>query len=429
MAVTAGYYDYMRIAAAGNGIIAAQNPADDFGSSVLGGTFLFGGGIGAFQGGAWVWKNRGNYASAWQAAKQNAISAKAPKALVNGQNWFKNIQNRNYWQNIRLSESKIPNTPKFDTRAYNALKIGEEREKFIQNFRNSIKEPAIFSNARTELAKIKAEVKAGTLKGSELKARLNKFNNMIYKAELRALESPGQKGFMWKFNKYTGMNWAKRKSLQAAIKEGTTTADKATRFAGKASRTFIKNGGPITFAIELGCEFPDIIETYSKLGAAKGTKQLGKSAAVAGASAVGFAVGAKAGGILGAKIGTAVGACFGGIGAPVGTFVGTIVGIGCGLFGGWLLRKGAKSAVGPSELEKEQKAQNYKNTIAMVMNKNKQLKTCSELYVKAKLGQIQLDNATIESMGRIIKGREAEFEKLVNQNMQKIKKGNLNLSV
>ena len=55
----------------------------------------------------------------------------------------------------------------------------------------------------------------------------------------------------------------------------------------------------------------------------------------------------------------------------------------------------------------------------MVLNKNKQLSACSNLYLKAKKGEIQLDQSTVASLEKILAGREKEFAKYVEKNMPK----------
>lgn len=55
----------------------------------------------------------------------------------------------------------------------------------------------------------------------------------------------------------------------------------------------------------------------------------------------------------------------------------------------------------------------------MTFNKNTQLSACSDLYIKAKKGEIQLDQSTVASLERILAGREKEFAKYVEKNMPK----------
>ena len=422
----ATYFDFVRIAAAGNGAIPAFNPADDFNSTVVGGTLLFGGASALFQGGSWLWQNKGNYASAWQTARQNAVNAKTPNALKAHGNFFTNpFTNKYYWQKINNLEGRIINQPS----QLNYSELMKNSDKNIEKLRTAnnmnFMKARHYLNAKKELARIKQLAKEGKLYGKEFKTALKEANRMLYKAELDVLKDTNIKptGFWGKsgyyINKYTGTTWAKKKFLKAATKEGSTNAAKATRFAGRAGREFIRHGGPLTFLIEMGCEVPEIAKTYSKLGAGKGTKQLAKSTAVAGASTAGFVLGAKAGGILGAKIGTAVGAWFGGIGTVPGAIIGSIVGIGCGLLGSWGARQIAKAAVGPTELEKAQNRTTNDLAWQMAFNKDKQLSACSDLYIKAKKGEIQLDQSTVASLERILAGREKEFAKYVEKNMPK----------
>lgn len=402
--MTVGYYDNLRIAAALNGTIPTVNPIDDFEGSVVGGTVLFGGGTAAFKGGAWLWGNRGKYSSAWDLAKQNAVNARTPELLRKQGNIFTNpFTNKYYWQKINDFESRIVNQPNMKADYY--------------------------TNVKTDLSNVKKLASEGKLHGKELKTALNGINDKIYQAELNVLNdikngTIKETGFMSKINKYTGMNAANRVCLKAATKEGATATAKATRVAGRVGRGLIKGGGPACFAIEMAFETPELIETYSKLGAGKGTKQLAKTTAVVGASTLGFVAGAKVGGILGAKIGTAIGACFGGVGAPIGAAVGAIIGIGCGLLGSWLCRKGAQAAVGKSELEKAANMKTGSLTWEMTLNPKKAAKRCAELYAKAKTGLIEVNEETIASLQKIvaqnkfIQKKPEEFKAMVEQKIK-----------
>ncbi len=411
------YYDGLRIAAAANGTIPTINPADDFNTSVIGGTALFGGGTLAFQGGAWLWQNHGNYGTAFRELMKNPT----PKLLRQQGNWFTNpFTNSYYWHNLSELNGEIANKPLWDQKAFDALKTDEEKAAFKNKHAQAWKKGHHYQKARLELERIKELAKRGKLAGADLKAALKNVKEEIYKADLKYLEDikSGKikpTGRLAKIgnaiNKYTGMQAAERACLRT-ITSGT--ASTTTKVAAKAGRAFIKGGGPLTFAIELGLEVPDVIKTYNELGSSKGTKQLLKSTATAGASAVGFVAGAK----VGAAAGAAIGSAFGGIGAIPGAIIGAICGIGGGLLGSWLCRKGAQFALGPSELEIARKTKTGNDAMALVLNKDKQLETCADIAIKANAGEIKLDNETIRSMGNILKGREEDFEKLVVSKLQ-----------
>lgn len=413
--MTASYYDALRITAAANGTIPTINPTDDFQTSVVGGGVLFSGAALTFQGGSWLWKNHGNYGPAFRELIKNPT----PKLLRQQGNWFTNpFTNSYYWKNLQKFDGLIANKPIWNQKAFDALKTEKEKSAFKNNHTHAYKKGYHFQAARQELERVKELAKKGKLSGKELKAALKNIKQMIYKADLAILEDikagkikpAGKLQKIGRFvNKWTGMDAANRACLRAATKEGTTTAAKATRLAGKAGRSFIKGGGPLTFAIEMGLEVPEIVKTYNELGAGKGTKQLLKSTAVAGASAVGFIAGAKAG----AAAGAAIGAAFGGVGAVPGAIIGTVCGMIGGLAGSWLCRKGAQAVVGPSELEKAKKVKTGNDAMALVLNKDKQLETCADLAIKANAGEIELDNETIASMEKMLQGREKEFEKLI----------------
>ena len=406
------YYDGMRIAAAANGTIPTINPIDDFQTSVLGAGALFSGAALTFQGGSWLWKNHGNYGPAFKELFKNPT----PKLLRQQGYWFTNpFTNSYYWKNLQELGGNIANKPIWDQKAYDALKTDAEKSAFKNNHAQLYKKGYHYQAARQELERIKELAKRGKLSGKELKTALKNVKQMAYKADLAVLEDIKNgklkpTGKLAKIgnaiNKYTGMQAAERACLRTITSD---TASTTSKIAAKAGRSFIKGGGPLTFAIELGLEIPDVIKTYNKLGTGKGTKQLLKSTAVAGASAVGFVAGAK----VGAAAGAAIGAWFGGIGAVPGAIIGTVCGMVGGLAGSWLCRKGAQALVGPSELEKAQKTKTGNDAMALVLNKDKQLETCADIAIKANAGEIELDNETIESMEKMLQGREEEFEKLI----------------
>jgi len=421
--MSVSYYDCLRIVSAANGTISTINPADDFSTTVIGGTSLFGGGTLAFQGGAWLWQNHGNYGTAFKELMKNPT----PKLLRQQGNWFTNpFTNSYYWKNLQELDGKIIKKPVWNQKAFDALKTDEEKTAFKNKHAQLYKKGYHYQAARQELERVKELAKRGKLSGKELKSALKNVRQMAYKADLAVLEDikSGKlkpTGKLAKIgntiNKYTGMQAAERACLKTITSE---TASTTSKLAAKAGRSFIKGGGPLTFAIELGLEIPDVVKTYNELGTSKGTKQLLKTTATAGASAVGFVAGAKAG----AAVGTAIGACFGGVGAIPGAIIGTICGIGGGLLGSWLCRAGAKAVVGPSELEKAKKAKTGNDAMALVLNKDKQLETCADLAIKANTGEIELDNETIESMEKMLQGREEEFEKLVASKMPQEKNTN-----
>ena len=311
------YYDGMRIAAAANGTIPTINPIDDFQTSVLGAGALFSGAALTFQGGSWLWKNHGNYGPAFKELFKNPT----PKLLRQQGYWFTNpFTNSYYWKNLQELGGNIANKPIWDQKAYDALKTDAEKSAFKNNHAQLYKKGYHYQAARQELERIKELAKRGKLSGKELKTALKNVKQMAYKADLAVLEDIKNgklkpTGKLAKIgnaiNKYTGMQAAERACLRTITSD---TASTTSKIAAKAGRSFIKGGGPLTFAIELGLEIPDVIKTYNKLGTGKGTKQLLKSTAVAGASAVGFVAGAK----VGAAAGAAIGAWFGGIGAVPG---------------------------------------------------------------------------------------------------------------
>ena len=191
------------------------------------------------------------------------------------------------------------------------------------------------------------------------------------------------------------------------MKKGATSSSKVVRGIAKGA----KGGGLATAAIGLACETPDIIETYKKGGAGKGTKQLAKSAGIAAAEGVGFAVGAKVGAIAGAKIGATIGTCIGGpVGTAVGGAVGAIVGVGCGILGSWLAGKGARALAGKSELQKI----NEEEAKKLAENAQKNNEGKEELLAKAE-ERANLEGCTdeevIEAYRKIVNDKNTEIKK------------------
>jgi len=140
-------------------------------------------------------------------------------------------------------------------------------------------------------------------------------------------------------------------------------ADAATTSASKAASSgaklgFWKKAGKmgcspkgmgVMAAIHLAMDGKDIHAAF-KDNSKAGWKQVGKSTAVAGASAVGYAGGMAAGAILGAKIGGLAGTVVPGLGNVVGIVLGCVVGGLAGL--------GAKLLVGKNYLEEKQDQKN-----------------------------------------------------------------------
>lgn len=363
------YGDYYTLAAFANGVGNAQD--NDLGSQLAVGAIL--GGIPlakatVWDGPKWLFDNFGHYGETWKgmkdAHKTQKDLAKAFKTnLAEGRtnifdksyNWLTNSERLQKFQGW---QAKVT-VPKYDVKhAEELLKAGKFDD--VIKYGKRIYKQGQVAECYKEAAKIVERINSSTnpLQGNELKTALKELEYAGYKGQLKELEAIKNKeiititkrGKVWNIIK-TPYNWINKKLLQGMTcgidDTGKVIAGKGDKLGAKALRTVSKGahgGGLLTAGIEMAVETPEIFETYSKLGAAKGTKQLGKSAATATASAVGWVVGAKVGAIAGAKIGGAIGSFFGpGPGTVIGGAIGSIIGVGCGIAGSWLCHKRMKS--------------------------------------------------------------------------------------
>lgn len=307
----------------------------------------------------WAWQNFGNYTSAWQEIKNKNQAAKDAVKHLKGENIFQTINNRSNYNKLIELEKSVKTAP--DYRTWSSLKTETARKKYFNQGRKA--------RYYEEAHKLIEEAKSRKLTGKELREHLKKVDDAIAKADLalhKAIASGEIKpatlrGKAWAgVKKYTGFN-----AVNGALKKGAASSNKAVRTIAKGA----KGGGIATTAIGLAIETPEIIETYKKCGAGKGTKQLAKTTAVVAAEGVGYAAGAKIGAIAGAKLGATIGTCIGGpVGTAVGGAVGTIIGVGAGILGSWAAGKGVKALMGKSELQKHNEteakklAKNAKNS-------------------------------------------------------------------
>lgn len=322
----------------------------------------------------WAWKNFGNYTSAWHELQAKNQAAKDAIKYLKGDNIFQTINNRSNYNSLLELEKKTIARP-----TYAEMSATTRPSARAKLFNKSVK-ATYYDEAR----KLIEEAKAKKLTGKELREHLKKVDEAIAKADLevhKAVKSglikPATKmGKAWAgVKKYTGYE-----ALDGALKKGAASSNKAVRTIAKGA----KGGGIATAAIGLAIETPEIIETYKKCGAGKGTKQLAKTTAVVAAEGVGYAVGAKVGAIAGAKLGATIGTCIGGpIGTAVGGAVGALVGVGTGILCSWLAGKGVKSLMGKSELQKHNEAQAEKLAKNAKNSKEGKEKLLSEVEKKA----------------------------------------------
>ena len=415
--------DCYTLSAFANGVGNAHD--NDLGSQLAVGAIL--GGIPlakatVWDGPKWLISNYGHYGETWKGMKdahnmQKAAAKTFKSAYTASDKWWKSAYNWTMrsakWQEFQGLKAKVT-IPQYNTEyAEKLLKAGKFDD--VIKYGKRIYKQGQVAKCYEEAAKIVERINSTTnpLKGAELRKALKELEYAGYKGQLKELEAIKNKeiititkrGKVWNTIK-TPYNWINKKLLQGMTYGVKETGEVVKNSIGaKALRTVAKGakgGGLLTAGIEMAFEAPEIGETYSKLGVAKGTKQLGKSAAVSTASAVGWVVGAKVGAIAGAKIGGAIGTAIGsvvpGVGNVVGGVVGSIIGVGCGIAGSWLCHKGMKSLMGKSELEKAKD----ENTLAVA----KELKDSPEKQVQVAAQIKNTEGASkeqIEAADRILK--------------------------
>jgi hypothetical protein len=404
--------DCYTLSAFANGVGNAHD--NDLGSQLAVGAIL--GGIPlakatVWDGPKWLFDNFGHYGETWNKMReahnaQKNLTKTFKTNLAEGRtnifdksyNWLTNserLQQYQSWQakpmqaRISCDPARYKSLFKKTTKEQGLFKETAKSRLYRMTYRKSNR---LIDEAYKPVKDILERTKG--LKGAELRTALKELEYAGYHAELKvlqgrksgAIKSVGRWAKAWNGVKtYSGYNKLNRgllKGMTYGIDDaGKVIAGKGDKIGAKALRTVAKGakgGGLLTAGIEMAFETPEIIETYSKLGVAKGTKQLGKSAATATASAVGWVAGAKVGGILGAKIGGLIGSIFPGPGTVIGGAIGSIIGVGCGIAGSWACHNGMKSLMGKSELEKAKD----ENTLAMAKKASESSESKAELLKK-----------------------------------------------
>ncbi len=348
----------------------------------------------------WAWQNFGNYTTAWNALQEKNKAAKDAIKYLKGDNIFQTINNRSNYNSLLELEKKTAARP-----TYAEMSATTKPSARAKLFNKSVK-ATYYDEAR----KLIEEAKAKKLTGKELREHLKKVDEAIAKADLevhKAVKSglikPATKmGKAWAgVKKYTGYD-----AVNGALKKGAASSNKAVRTIAKGA----KGGGIATAAIGLAIETPEIIETYKKCGAGKGTKQLAKTTAVVAAEGVGYAVGAKVGAIAGAKLGATIGTCIGGpVGTAIGGAVGALVGVGTGILCSWLAGKGVKSLMGKSELQKHNEAEAKKLAKNAKNSKEGKEKLLSEVEKKAAESGGCTDEEVIAAYEKLTTAKESSI--------------------
>lgn len=203
-------------------------------------------------------------------------------------------------------------------------------------------------------------------------------NGKNYAASLKNIEQKQAVEALKNYNAKVATQMANGSKLRT-IKNATgiTKLSRATKsLAAKSSgfRSLMKgvkgNAGFAAISFGFGL-LTDVAPAFTELGAEKGFKQLGKTAAKTGFEVAGWAAGSA----IGAKAGAAIGSFCG----PIGTVVGGAIGLIGGFVGSFIASKIGDKVVGPSELEIEQK----KTAKAIAQEANSSPETMQELALTA----------------------------------------------
>ncbi|MBP3924375.1 hypothetical protein J6E39_03950 [bacterium] len=358
-----------------------------------------------YSGSKWLINNRGNYSQAWTNLKAENMAKNAKMNSLKGGNIFETAMNRDRFTRLSQLEAKCASTA--NPEAYAKMTKASDRARYLKNLRKS----EYYKDIRADIENAK------TLKGAEQKKALNAIEEKVAKANLEVHKAKVNGNL--KPTTTRGKAWAGVKKYTGATK--ISGATKSWLAKSPVARTCLKGiGGNALFAaISLGMEMPNVIESYKTLGAAAGTKDLGRAATIAVAETAGFAIGAKAGGIAGAQVGFWIGSAVPGIGNAVGTFVGGLIGMGCGILAGHLAGSGAKALLGKSELQKYKEKQ-AKNIFKEAQNSDE---AKLALLEKAK-DKLQKDNPNSKDAKEALKAYNLLAEHWMKEQQEKLDKQN-----
>ena len=283
------------------------------------------GGYSLWQGGKWALQNKKDFKGGFQNVKQGFQDAKQLKGANLKESYLNNYRTayisdleKRYQAAKTLSAAEQAKLSPSKLAAYNRNQaISAEFDKVRQLIKDS-----------------------KGLTGQALLTKQNEINQALAEAKLAVAKGKATQGSAMAATGKVGKaaQWLKGKTgitkAELALKTSAANGNKAAKLLTKAPK-----GTPATTLIALALEAPTVIKTYKQLGAGKGTKQLLKSTAIAGAGVAGYALGSMA---LGAAVGSVV---------PIaGTAVGAVVGLVGGLLGAWGADTLARKLL-PSELE------------------------------------------------------------------------------
>lgn len=325
---------------------------------------LFAGGYTAWNGGKWLIQNRKDYKTAWADVKQQYNNAKQLKG-----NNLKESYLNNYRSQYIADLEKAYAPAKTLTQA----EISKLSPSKLAAYNRSQAISAEYNKVRQLIQQSKG------LTGKALLDKQKEINQALADAKLAVAKGKATPGSALAATSKTGkaIQWVKGKTgitkAELALKTSAANGGKVAKFLTKAPK-----GTPATAIVALALEGPEVYKTYKKLGAGAGTKQLAKSAAIAGAGVAGYALGSMA---LGAAVGSVV---------PIaGTAVGAVVGLVGGLLGAWGADTIARKLL-PSELELA--AQKDANEAMNNPEKMKELLEKTEKTAENETNQEVLDN-------------------------------------
>lgn len=375
----------------GTNIVAPEEgPFDGMGMMVGIGVAMEG-----FKGGKWLWNNKKDVKGAWaKFVADSKIQADAFKAAGG----LKNID-----------------TYKMVLREHSAKAI-KEMVPQGDKFTNLSKETqGLYKEAvsATELAtKNPAQTKEAFKLANEKLAQAGA------KAHVENINVPA-KGFFGKIgraiSKYSGASYLNGQMKTLATKSPLTA--KLLKY-GKGNGLFLA----ITGAVEL---FTQVIPAFG-LGADKGVKQIGKSAARTGASIGGWVVGSAIAAKGGAMAGAAIGSIVPGVGTVVGGVVGSLIGLVGGCLGSWAATKAVNGVVGENETDKAKNKQAQQVASEAGQNPEEMQQLVVAAAQKLQAEGIQSDDAKIafKSLQKIAPVVMAQ----ANENQSQINKNDVNFT-
>lgn len=282
------------------------------------------GGYSMFKGGKWLLDNKKDYKTGWQNVQNGFNNAKQLKGANIKESYLNN------YRNLYIADLEARYQPAKTLSAAEQAKLSPSK---LAKYNRQQAISAEYDKMRQLIKDSKG------LKGQDLLKKQKEINQALAEAKLAVAKGTATAGSTMAPTTKVGkaLQWAKNKTgltkANIAVKTSAVKGGYA-KFLPKALK-----GTPATVVVTLALEAPTVYQTYKQLGAAKGTKQLVKSTAIAGAGVAGYALGSLA---LGAAVGSVV---------PIaGTAVGAIVGLVGGLIGAWGADTLARKLL-PSELE------------------------------------------------------------------------------